>query len=158
MPISDDTLHSPKNSFVAVKGEATVGQAIAALQAEGGQPWWRLLVKKDDDSWGATTFSDLYEALADTPGAADMTLGAWDGLTAARAVAWDAMTDRQAEAEAGKSPGQLLIVMAGGEVKGIVTQPRRSAVVQAGKLTELGGTYVNLKDYGSILLSSSAKK
>ena len=50
MPISDEALQSPKNNFIAVKGEATVGQAIAALQGEGGQPWWHLVVRMDDGS------------------------------------------------------------------------------------------------------------
>ena len=38
MPISDEALQSPKNNFIAVAREASVGQAVAALQGRGGSP------------------------------------------------------------------------------------------------------------------------
>ena len=72
MPISDEALQNEKNRFIAVKGDANVGQANAALQAEGGQPWWHLLVQADDGSWGVTRFADLYASLERMASAAEL--------------------------------------------------------------------------------------
>ena len=63
MPISDETLKDAKNSFLAVRGDATIGQAIAALRSQGGQSWWHLVVQMDDELWGLTRFNDLYRRL-----------------------------------------------------------------------------------------------
>jgi hypothetical protein len=157
MPISDEALQNEKNQFIAVRGDATVGQAVAALQAEGGQPWWHLLVQMDDGSWAVTRFTDLHQALEGTPTAAEIRLGGWPGLVAASAVEQDSMETRAAEAMARTSGGRVLVVTAGGLPTGILVEgvSRGATSISSAKLNELGGNYVNLKDYGSILLSSS---
>lgn len=157
MPISDAALQNPKNRFLAVSGDATVGQAIGALKGVGGESWWHLLVKMDDDSWGATRFTNLYESLERMATAADVRLGGRKGLIVATAIDRDSMETKPAQALARKSPGSLLIVNVDGVPVGILFEgvSRGGLAISSAKLSELGGPYVNLKDYGSILLSSS---
>jgi hypothetical protein len=157
MPISDEALQNAKNKFIAVSGDATVGQAIAALQVQDGQPWWHLLVQMDDGSWGVTRFADLYVSLERMANAADVRLGGWRGLKPATAVEQDSIETRAAQALAGKSPGSMLVVTIDAMPVGILVEgvSRGGLSITSVKLGELGGKYVNLKDYGSILLSSS---
>ena len=157
MPISDEALRKPKNRFIAVSGDATVGQAIAALKGEGGEAWWHLLVRMDNGSWGVTRFTDLYKSLERMATAADVRLGGRKGLTLATAVDRDSMETRPAQALARKSPGSLLIVSADNVPVGLLFEgvSRGGLAMSSAKLSDLGGPYVNLKDYGSILLSSS---
>lgn len=157
MPISDAALRNPKNRFLAVSGDATVGQAIAALKGVGGESWWHLLVKMDDGSWGATRFTDLYESMERMATAADVRLGGRKGLTVATAIDRDSLETKPAQALARKSPGSLLIVIVDNVPVGILFEgvSRGGLAISSAKLSELGGPYVNLKDYGSILLSSS---
>jgi hypothetical protein len=157
MPISDETLKNPKNRFLAVSGDATVGQAIAALRAEGGESWWHLLVRMDDGSWGATRFTDLYESLERMATAADVRLGGRKSLTIANTIDRASMETLPAQSLARKSPGSLLIVNVDGVPVGILFEgvSRGGLAISSAKLSQLGGPYINLKDYGSILLSSS---
>jgi len=159
MTISDETLQSAKNSFIAVRGNARVGQAITALQVQGGQSWWHLLVHKDDDTWGVTRFSDLYNALESITNAADIRLGDWQGLVTATAVEQTSMDTHAAEMMAAKSSARVLVVTENAFPVGILVESvtRAGTSVPSAQLSELGGKYVNLKDYGSILLSSSKK-
>lgn len=157
MPISDEALQNAKNGFIAVAGDATVGQAIAALQGEGGQPWWHVLVRMDDGSWGVTRFADLYLSLERMATAAEVRLGGRKGLTTTTSIERDSMETRAAQALARKSPGGLLVVTVNGMPAGILVEgvSRGALLISSAKLDDLGGKYVNLKDYGSILLSSS---
>ena len=159
MPISDEALQNAKNNFIAVRGGATVGQAIAALQDLKGQHWWHLLVHKDDDSWGVTSFTDLYHALESITNAADIRLGDWQGLASAVAVERDSMETRTAENMAARTSARVLVVTENAMPVGMLVEgvTRGGSSVPSAQLTELGGKYVNLKDYGSILLSSSKK-
>lgn len=159
MPISEAALQNPKNRFLAVKGDASVGQAIGALQSEGGQPWWHLVVQMDDGSWRVTRFSDLYVALKDLANAAEIRLGSWDGLTETTAVERDGIDTRAAEALAKKSTNQVLVVTVDASPVGLLVEGvrRGGPSISSPKLGELGGKHVNLKDYGTILLSSSRK-
>ena len=159
MPIADEALQSAKNRYLAVKGEATVGQAIAALKFHGGQGWWHLLVQMEDGTWGATRFTDLYKQLEGTLAAADIRLDGWSGLVDAKTVERNSMDTRAAQSLAKKSSGHLLVVTEGDMPVGILFEgaSRGGASVPAAKLGELCGKYVNLKSYGSILLSTSKK-
>lgn len=159
MPISEEALQNAKNRFIAVKGQATVGQALAALQAQNGQPWWHLLVQMSDGSWGVTRFSELCQALESTDDAAEIRLDSWPGLLRANAVARDSMQTRSAQALAQKSSGSLLVVTDGTLPAGILVEgvSRSGKSAPPAKLGELCGKYVNLKDYGSILLTCSKK-
>ncbi len=158
MPISEAELQNAKNKFMAVSGDATVGQAIAALQWLGGQPWWHLIVQKDDGSWGVTRFADLYVALERMASAADVRLGGRKNLLSAIAIERDCMETRAAQALARTSPGRLVVVTVDGIPAGILVAgvSRGGLAISSAKLNDLGGKYIKLSDYGSILLSSSS--
>ena len=157
MPISDKALQNPKNRFLAVSGDATVGQAIAALKGEGGELWWHLLVRLDDGSWGVTRFTELAKSLEKSGTAANVRLAGRKSLAIATAIDRDSMETLPAQALARKSPGSLLIVNVDNVPVGILFEgvSRGGLAISSAKLGDLGGPYINLKDYGSILLSSS---
>jgi hypothetical protein len=159
MPISNEALENIKNRFIAVKGEATVAQALAALQALGGQTWWHLLVQTSKDAWGITRVGDLCQGLETTPTDSAAKLGDWPGLLQAKVVEQQSMETRAAQTLAKKSPGAVLVVTDGAMPLGILFEgvSRNTRAVPTAKLGDLCGKYVNLKDYGSILLASSKK-
>ena len=162
MPISDEALQMEKNRFLAVKGEATVGQACAALNAVGGQPWWHLVVRMNDGSWAVTRFSELTTSAATTSEAGETQLSALEQLRTASAVERDSIDTKTAQTLARKSPAHVLVVTASGLPVGILCEGTRRSAAPSGGLTsanleQLGGKYVKLKDYGSILLGSSKK-
>ncbi|HEY6047138.1 MAG TPA: hypothetical protein VIU65_11085 [Pyrinomonadaceae bacterium] len=160
MPISDEALQKETNRFIAVKGEARVGQAIAAFKALAAQPWWHLVVSMPDGSWAVIRFRDL-PAKLDDPSAADLYVRDLKNLTAVAAVERDSIETKAAQAQARKSPARVLVVTANGTPVGILVEgARRSAggmALTAPDVNNLGGKYINLKDYGTILLSSSKK-
>ena len=162
MPISDEALQMEKNRFLAVKGEATVGQACAALKSVGGQPWWHLVVQMDDGSWTVARFSELPGATATTSEAGETQLSTLDRLTIAPAVERDSVETKTAQTLARKSPAHTVVVTANGLPVGILCEGTRRGAGPSGGLTsanldQLGRKYVKLKDYGSILLGSSKK-
>jgi hypothetical protein len=159
MPISDEALNDPKNSFIAVAADATVGQAVAALHSIGGQPWWHLVVERDDGSWGVTRFSDLFSALQRMAAASEVRLGGRKDLAVVQAIERDSLDTRAAQSLARKTPAGVILVMAQGTPVGILAENvRRAALsVTSASLNDLGGKYINLKDYGAILLGSSKK-
>ena len=168
MPISDEALQNPKNRFIAVTADAKFGQAIAALQSVGGQPWWHLVVQRDDGSWASARFSEVGRLLGAAPDAAEIRLGNADALRAAAAIERNTTETKAAQALARKSPTHVLVVTDNGMPVGILvegitraagtpTQSPGGLVAPSASLDELGGKYIKLKDYGSILLSSSKK-
>jgi hypothetical protein len=161
MPISEEVLQKEINRFIAVKGEARVGQAVAAFNALEAQPWWHLVAQKADGSWAVTRFREL-AAIQNTVGAADMRVGDVESLKVASVVERDSIETKAAQAEARKSPSRVLVVTVNGSPVGILVE----AVSRSGKaglaltapdVGQLGGKYIKLKDYGSILLGSSKK-
>jgi hypothetical protein len=159
MPISNEALENTKNRFIAVKGEATVAQALAALQELSGQLWWHLVVQTSKGAWGVTRVGDLCQGLESTATDSDARLDTWPGLLPATVVEQDSMETRAAQALAKKSPGSVLVVTDGVTPLGILFEgvSRTTRSVPTAKLGDLCGKYVNLKDYGSILLASSKK-
>lgn len=160
MPISHEALQSEKNRFIAVKREATVGQALAALKALGGQMWWHLVVQLDKGSWGVVRFSDLGIALQATANAAETRLGDLKELPRASAIERDSLDTKVAQTQARKSLTRVLVVTADGVPVGILVEGVRrgsGGLSLAADVDRLGGKYVKLKDYGSILLGSSKK-
>ena len=157
MPISEEALGKETNRFIAVKGEATVGQALAAFKALEAQPWWHLVVQKLDGSWAVVRFRDL-SALPDV---AETHVNDLENLTATSAVERDTIETKAAQARARQSPGRVLVVTANGMPVGILVEGvRRStggSTLAATDVNRLGGKYINLKDYGTILLGSSKK-
>lgn len=168
MPISNEALENPKNRFIAVTGDAKLGQAIAALESVGGQAWWHLVVQRDDGSWAAARFSELGELLSAAPDPAEIRLGNADALRATPAAEQNAIETKAAQALARKSPANVLVVTQNGMPVGILVEGTTRAaappspgsgglLAPSATLNELGGKYIKLKDYGSILLGSSKK-
>jgi len=160
MGVSDEELQNPKNRFVAVAAEATVGQAIAAWHDLDGEPWWHLIVRTEDGSFRAARFSDLYPALQGSPDAAETQIVLLADLTAVPAAERDAIDTCAAKVLARKTPSHVVVVTDGGLPVGILVEGvRRSGglLASAANLDELGGKYVKLKDYGSILLAPVKK-
>jgi hypothetical protein len=160
MPISEEALRKETNRFIAVKGKARVGQALAAFHALEAQPWWHLVVQKVDGSWAVARFRDLL-ALPEVAGAADTQVNDLENLKATSAVERDAIETKDAQAQARKSPSRVLVVTVNGMPVGILVEGMRRGAggpaFVAPDVNRLGGKYINLKDYGSILLGSSKK-
>jgi|GEM_PF-1103926 hypothetical protein len=167
MPISDEVLQREKNRFIAVKGDAKFGQAIAALNALGGQQWWHLVVRMDDGSWRVARFSELAESLSSTAHAAEVCLRDLQQLRMVSSIERISLDTKAAQTLSRKSAAQILVVTDNGLPIGILVEGVRRGVAageNTGGLTmpgpsldQLGGAYVKLKDYGSILLGSSKK-
>jgi len=159
MSISDEELQNPKNRFIAVTAEATVGQAISAWRDLGGEPWWHLIVRAQDGSYRAARFSAVYQALQRRTAADELSVSTLE-LTAVPAVEQEEIDLPQAQAMARKNAARVLVVTSGGQPVGILVEGvRRGAglLVSAISIGELGGKQVKLKDYGSILLGPVKK-
>ena len=158
MPISDETLNKEKNRFIAVKGEATVGQVVAALTSVGGQTWWHLIAQMPDGSWSVSRFGNLAKSLQGVAAAADIRLRDLKALTPAATVERDSIDTKTAQAMARRANGAVLVVTNNGIPVGVLVEGvTRGLTTSQQHLDQLGGKYVKLKDYGSILLGSSKK-
>jgi hypothetical protein len=165
MPISDDALQKESNRFIAVKGDARFGQAVAALKALDGQLWWYLVVQLNDGSWRAARMSEIAASLADDKDAAETCLGDAAALKTVPAVEQDSLDTKTATRLARQSAAGVVVVTDNDSPVGILVEiVRRGAAGSPGglplsstSLDQLGGKYVKLKDYGSILLGSSKK-
>ena len=160
MPISEQALQKDANRFIAVKGEARLGQAVAAFKALDAQLWWHLVVRMPDGSWAVTRFRDLSALQADLA-AADIPVRDLKSLTTVSAVERDSIETKAAQAKARQSPGRVLVVTVSGTPVGILVEgTRRSSgglALSAPDVGQLGGKYIKLGDYGAILLGSSKK-
>jgi hypothetical protein len=159
MPISDEALQATKNNFIAVKPEATVAQVAAALKDLDGQPWWHVVVKLPDGTWRVARFNDLHGSLERAEDLHTMPLAESPALTSADAVTRDSLDTTSAQAQARKSAGGVLVVIENDSVIGILVEhvKRSGAGIAAPSLQELGGSSLDLKSYGAILLSSSKR-
>jgi hypothetical protein len=120
-PISDELLSKPANSYVAVRGDRTLLEALYALQAEDGREWWFLIVELGERRYLAARFGAFRERLA-AQGEALLALplrDVGDPLVPVEVV--DRGVDLSlAERRAERSPAGLVIVLeAGGPPAGI---------------------------------------
>jgi len=160
MPISDEALQNERNRFLAVKGEATIGQTLAALKTLGGQTWWHIVVRMNDGSWRAARFSELLANLNSPLGGAETKLLDFSQLKTALAVERVSLETKAAQTLARKSEAHVLVVTEDGLPVGILTERVYRGVpgsVPTATLDQIGGEQVKLKDYGTILLGSSKK-
>ena len=165
MPISDEALQKEKNRFIAVTSDAKLGQAIAALSDLGGQPWWHVVVQLEDGSWRAARISEIGASLATQKNAAETPLRDSTALKAVAAADRYSLDTKIAQSVARKSEGGVLVVTDGAPVGILVEDVRRGGgasgsgglALSSASLNQLGGKYVKLKNYGSILLGSSKK-
>jgi hypothetical protein len=158
MPISEELLQKDTNRFIAVTGDGRVGQAVAAFQALGAAPWWHLVVRMPEGSWGVTRFRDLWALEGD---AAEKYLRDLENLTTAAAVERDSIETKAAQAQARQSPSRVLVVTVDGLPVGILvegtTRSSGGLALASPDVGQLGGKYIKLADYGKILLGSSKK-
>jgi hypothetical protein len=159
MPISDEALQKEKNRFIAVKGEATISQALAALKALGGQPWWHAVVRMNDGSWSVARCGELLAEVEKNAAPADMQLCDFSQLKSTSAVDRATVETKTAQAMARKSPAHVLVVTENGLPIGILVEGVRRGAGGAisASLDQIGGKHVKLEDYGLILLGSSKK-
>jgi len=166
MPISDDALQNEKNRFIAVASDAKFGQAIAALNAVGGQPWWYVVVQLPDGSWRAARINEVAGPLVTNENAAEVLLRDSTELKNVAGAERNSVDTKAAQALSRRSPAGVLVVTDNGAVVGILVEGVRRGggaggpgglALSSTSLDQLGGKYVKLKDYGSILLSSSKK-
>jgi hypothetical protein len=157
MPIPDDELHKPLNSYIAVSAEAKAGQAVAALLASGGQQWWKLLVRKQDGTWVGTSFGNLYQSISQTQNASHLNLIECSALSPIPSLESGRTDIEKATLAALRSPAAFVAIVKGSELIGVIVSPKRDAAkpFSAGQMTELAGQYIDLSLYGAILLSSS---
>lgn len=156
MPISDEAIQKETNRFIAVKAEAKVGQAMAAFKALEAQPWWHLVVRMPDGAWAVSRFRDLSTPEGDP---SELSVHQLQSLIPAPAAERDSVETRAAQAQARQSPSRVLVVTVKENPVGILVEgTRRSAgLAKSVSVDQLGGKYIKLKDYGSILLGSSKK-
>jgi hypothetical protein len=169
MPIADEALQKDRNRFIAVKDEAKLGQAIAALTALGGQPWWHLVVQAKDGSCSVARFNEIGASLSASKNAAETRVRDCAVLIPAVVVERSSSETKEAQVLARITPARVVVVTESGIPIGILVEgttrgpvhPSRSdsrlVAVPTVTLDQLGGKYVKLKDYGSILLGSSKK-
>jgi hypothetical protein len=160
MTISENIFQKPQNSYIAVSSEAMIGQAIAALLAANGQQWWKLIVRSQDGSWLGTTFGDLYYAVHEMPDAANIRVTDCAELELVPTLEWEVADLQKAEYLASHNHSTIVAIVKGSDLVGIIVAPRRDAVtpLNIGKLKELTGQYVDLKQYSAILLSTPQNK
>ena len=157
MPIPKEELHKPENSFLYAPGHATFGQAMAALNATQGDRSCFLVVKKSDNTWATGTFSDILLANANaTAGLAGKRLDEVEGLQETEAVEWSDIEMTEALEKASKT-GRL-ILMEGDKVVGVLTAGMRTLenASQFAELNQLAGQFVDLIDFGDVLLPQRA--
>ena len=137
-----------------------MGQAIAAWQDFEGELWWHLIVRMDDGSFRAARFNVFLDSLEARGGSADTPVSTLSDLTPVPVVAGDAIDTNEAKALARKTAAHVVVVTSAGLPAGILVEGvRRGAglIATGANLDELGGKYVKLKDYGSILLAPVKK-
>jgi hypothetical protein len=121
-------------------------------------------VQLTDGSWRAARINEIGASLAATSNAAETPLGDLAGLKVIAAVERTTLDTKAAQELAKKSVGGLLLVTDNSAPVGILVEGVRRGIgsntglaLSSTSLDQLGGKYVKLKDYGSILLSSSKK-
>jgi len=132
MPINDTVLQQVTNSHIKVNDTETMRDAFARYKAANGQPWWRLVVQRQDGKWAVITFRDL-DALANDLGAAFFNQPIRDlpiPFKTVNAVEQDQYTTNAAQRLALDSPEQLLVVTKNGQFVGILAVGTKRSVVE----------------------------
>jgi hypothetical protein len=136
------------------------------LNAVGGQAWWHVVVHLADGLWRAARISEIAASIAANDNAAETPLRDATELKTVAAVERNTLETQAAQAIARKTAGGVLVVTDHGAAVGILVEGIRRGGAASGagglglsstSLDQLGGKYVKLKDYGSILLNSSKK-
>jgi hypothetical protein len=132
MPIHESEL---THSFVVVDEQTTIRRVRDAVE-ETGNLWTYVVVPLSDGQFAVLWLSEIIQTLQShsdvlLPGMLDTTLADVPDLLApraARAVQQAAMTTREAKSLAKQMPGQRLVVVAQGEIYGLLVKPQRLIV------------------------------
>ena len=158
MPIPDEVLAEPRNAHLALSSQATLRQAFALLCSPqvNGAAWWHLIAARKDGTWTFGKFADLFRIVKTQDADLDTRLDKLDWLSAAQVIAQNSVETRDAEDMARRAPGQVLVVIDGAELAGILyvgTRRGSSAeAVSTSALMELAGDLADLKEFSSLLI------
>ena len=145
LPISDERLYAEVNAHILASATDTVRQVVKAWQTGRsrwgvGREWWWLIIQYDSGLYTAIAFEQLRDLLASPHVDVnfDTRLSAlpvednsdWrnpkPGVIAARVVDKDRYSTANALHLAENAPGNMLIVTANGEFKGILSKRMRN--------------------------------
>ncbi|GEM_PF-5014595 len=120
-PIPDHILERPANRYILMRGDHTLAEALRALQDEGGQEWWALIVDLGDGRYLAARFGDLRERIrAERPLILEIQLDALEPPLMPVEAVEQSGDLAQAEEAAMRSPMKMVVVTRGGEVVGLL--------------------------------------
>jgi hypothetical protein len=150
----NEELDRPRNGLVALRGQATLRQAINFLRDPDrpGSVLWHLVVARTNRTWAARRFVDLY-GLAQVNDVAklDALLDDLDWLYPATVVDVDEIAPEDALREAREQPGQLVVVLQGDELAGIVfAGVERGEAGSTSELIALAGRPADLSRFGEL--------
>ena len=134
MPIENWALDAPGDGYLALRGDASVADAFAHLFAPEieGRTSWKLLVLRTDGAWVVIGFDGLSNLVQRSPERLRQPLDEVELLTPARTVERSSMSTGEAQKEATRSPGRLLVVTDQGTLAGVVSVTIRGAEVFRG--------------------------
>ncbi|MBN1285462.1 MAG: hypothetical protein JXB47_08690 [Anaerolineae bacterium] len=141
MTIPDETLARPAYRHVRCPAGGTVGDAIAALRAAGGEAWLPIVIDFGGGRYGLTQVQSLarraglisaglpyrappIEAQLDTLAQDDTPLAEIAPDAVLDTVEQDSISEEDALTRAARSPGRALAVTRGGELAGILVVRR----------------------------------
>jgi hypothetical protein len=158
----EDELAQPWNECIAVRGQATLGQAFALLKsAEVNCAAWRhLVVAKTDGTWAVGKIEDLNaQAKAAGETKLDTPLDELDWLLTVKAYDQATIGIDEAKDEARNNTAKVLVVTDGDELAGILyVGLQRSKTVSTSTLTGLPGESIDLKEVRRFLIPKRRRR
>jgi len=139
MPISDDLLVRRANRHLLVSAKVTIGEAVAAFQAVGGESWWVLVIDYGENRYGLLWLWHLAKQMgllgsgpSDWKGAlsyddqirfwlrSDEQMALVKPSDMLETVEKDSVSDQEVWLLAERSPGRALVVLEDGQYVGLV--------------------------------------
>jgi hypothetical protein len=146
--IPDDLLDGYK--CVLMYDDERVADAVAALRDANGLDWWYLVVDLGGSEYAVAAFSDLQKPLQER-GAPflETPLAALVGsvLNKVETAEKEAITTNEAQERAFRTPGHAVVILTGGEFRGVLPQGLRRGLFES-SLVQLAGEYAPLPKQG----------
>jgi hypothetical protein len=146
--IPDDLLDGYK--CVLMYDDERVADAIAALRDAKGFDWWYLVVDLGEGQYAVAPFSDLQKPLQER-GAAflETPLSALVGSVVNKVETADKETisTNEAQERAFQTPGRAVVILTGGEFRGVLPQGMRRGLFES-SLVALAGEFAPLPQQG----------
>ena len=137
--IPDQTVDAYK--CILMYDDETVGDAIAALRDEKGLDWWYLVVDLDSAGYAVASFGSLEQPLNER-GEPFLTtpLSALVGslLKKAEAAEQESLTISDAQIRARDSEEQAVVILSGGEFRGVIPYMTRAGMFESHLVTMMG--------------------